>query len=286
MVRAEPLITTLRSQTLRPARGPYESFTHLLVIDQGDVVIGRDDSHHDAQGPAAVILPPNPAALVTCEAGSSGWLLGLNEPAMTDMLGASAEAELLAPVLRQFVVVGNYDLSGIEPVALARRIADEIASGGPGSYLAIQSCIRVLLIDIWRHGSFQAPVLGQGSEMQILYAFRQLVERHFRSHRTVRDYAADLGISYERLHRICRRHLQRPPLRLIQQRMMREATIWLERSGKPIEEIAYSLGFADASEFSHFFKRNSGLAPSIYRARIRNRSEASRMAARSFADWP
>ena len=166
------------------------------------------------------------------------------------------------------------------------RIADELSRDTPGAQMAILASLRLLLIDIWRSSGFESPGPGKGSEVHVLLSFRRLVELHFRSRLGVGDYASQLGVTYDRLHGICQRNLQRSPLQLIHARMMREAADWLESSGQPIQRIAHKLGFSDSAEFSHFFKRNSGLSPSGFRQRARNQSEALRMTTTSFADWP
>lgn len=68
--------------------------------------------------------------------------------------------------------------------------------------------------------------------------------------------------------------------------MAREAAIWLQQSGRSIQQIAHGLGFNDAPEFSHFFKRISSVAPSVYRTNARNVSAAAGQAVTSFAEWP
>lgn len=50
---------------------------------------------------------------------------------------------------------------------------------------------------------------------------------------------------------------------------LRRAADWLERSGKPIGEIAFDVGYADASNFPRAFRRRTGLTPQAVRASSR-----------------
>lgn len=287
LLRAEPLPAVLHDRALRPARGPYEQFLHVVLIEAGEATIAAGDDQRGFDGPVAVTLPSALDILVTLVPGCSGWLLGLSPSFLTSTLGDTAEAQLLEPLSRNMVVARAIrPIPDSEPAALAQRIHDEIADEGPGSDMIVQACLRLILAEIWRRSSFDPPPLGGGSEIHVLQGFRRLVEMNFRDHMKVAEYADQLGVTYDRLHRICRRNMQRSPLQLIHQRMMREAANWLERSGRSVQQIAHSLGFSDTPEFSHFFKRNSGLAPSNFRARIRNQSRTSQMPTRSFADWP
>jgi len=40
---------------------------------------------------------------------------------------------------------------------------------------------------------------------------------------------------------------------------------WLDRSDKPVTEIALALGYTDASNFARAFRRHTGLSPRAYR---------------------
>lgn len=287
LVRAEPLPAALRRTAIRPGRGSYAPFTHLLLLDHGEIGIETAESARQIEGPAAAILPPGESLLLQLGPGGGGWLLGMAPSMWAAAVGVRAESEFLVPIGTQLLIApGLSEATAPDPFLLAERIGDELSRGAVGAQMAVLACLRLILLDIWRGSDIQTGLVGRGNEIHVLQAFRRLVELHFRSRLGVRDYAGLLGVSYERLHRICRRNLQRSPLQLVHRRMMREAADWLERSGRSVQQIAHLLGFHDSAEFSHFFKRNSGLSPSAYRQQVRNQSTASRPATTSFADWP
>lgn len=285
-LRVQALPPRLSAAAMRPAQGIYALFTHVLLIDSGEVTI-EADHFHEVAGPAAIVLPPRPQAQITTAPGTSAWLLGMSPAMLGDIIGTTAETDLLAPVAANLIIVeGLSTIAGHDLATLSDRILAEADDTTPGALLAITAYLRLILVDIWRHSSIEPQIPAHGGDEQTLQAFRRLVDLHFRNHLTIADYADQLGIPYERLHRICQRDLRRSPLKLVHQRVLREAATWLDQSGKTVEEIAHSLGFSDTSQFSHFFKKHSGLPPSVYRQRSRNVSNSAGLDVASFADWP
>lgn len=287
VARAERLPASLRGTVIRPGRGAYESFIHLVLLEAGEIDVDAGDGSRHAGARAALILPPGQGVLVTLGPGCDGWLLGVAPSFLSAVVGTRAESEFLAPIGTHLIIARDFAPdTATDPMALAERIADELSRETPGAQMAILASLRLLLIDIWRSSGPEPEGLMQRGDVHVLLGFRRLVELHFHKRLSVADYAGQLGVTYDRLHGICHHNLQRSPLQLIHARLMREAASWLERSGQPIQQIAHALGFPDGAEFSHFFKRHSGVSPSRFRQQARNQSEASHLTTPSFADWP
>ena len=70
------------------------------------------------------------------------------------------------------------------------------------------------------------------------------------SRRTLQRLLADQGLSYSRLLAEARLH---------------RAVDWLENTDKPVGEIAFDLGYSDASNFTRAFRRQIGLSPKAFR---------------------
>lgn len=283
LLRADPLRPGLHGQVLRPAKGLYADFTHLLLVTFGSVRLRMGTEEHGLHAPAAAMIPPQPQAELALESGSAGWLIGAGPVLMAEAVGTKAESVLLHSMTGRLTILQQLtDRAADDLLYPAEQTHRERSLSARGSQLAVAAHLRLMLIAFWREGSFDpAATQGRSSELHVIQGFRRLVELHFRKQIPIVRYAEFLGISYDRLHDICNRTLQRPPLKLVHQRMMREAAIRLERSGETVQDIAHSLGFSDPTQFSHFFKKNSGMAPSLYRAKMRFSGRQA-----SFADWP
>jgi len=113
-----------------------------------------------------------------------------------------------------------------------------------------------------RHGaSPRAP------RSRLVERFQELVERdHARRHR-VADYASELGVSPGHLSALCRASLRRSAGRVVRERVALEARRLLAYSDLTAAEVGFRLGFEDPAYFARFVRRETGLAPTAFRAR-------------------
>lgn len=98
--------------------------------------------------------------------------------------------------------------------------------------------------------------------------FRQLLEQHYASVHTVKEYATMLHITPKTLTQYVTECSAHTPLEIINNRVALEAKRLLRYSVLSIKEIAFRLGFEDPSYFVKFFKRLAGQSPADYRERL------------------
>ena len=261
------------------------SFSTLIFLKQG--VLRWDENDQSIEGPALCYWPQAKPAALQLGAGGKAQLIGLSDTIIHDSVGARAESVHLRMLVEQPffaalnepVILGKID-------ALLGWLVDEIADDEAQSPMSLSAYLRLLFICALR--VYRPEPLGKGMEhTSILRQFRHLVELHYRDHWQVSRYAAELGVDYDRLHRICKRETARSPAELVQERLTAEAKARLEKSGFPLKTIASDLGFSDASRFSHFFKRRTDISPGAYRAVVsRPENEDLIEFRRGFSDWP
>jgi AraC-like DNA-binding protein len=106
---------------------------------------------------------------------------------------------------------------------------------------------------------------SQESGNMILRRFRELVnQRHNRWHQTS-DYARELNVSPDHLNRVVKSMVGKTAKDYIQSCILLDAKRMLYFSGLSAKEIGYELGFSEPANFSAFFKKHTGVAPSHYR---------------------
>ncbi len=95
--------------------------------------------------------------------------------------------------------------------------------------------------------------------------FLEELERNFKSHHQVEDYAGALNVTDRKLNRACHAMASTSAGKIIQNRIDFEAKRLLRNSSYTAKEIGYELGFSDPAHFSKFFKRHNGYPPGGFR---------------------
>ncbi|MCK0170370.1 AraC family transcriptional regulator [Aliiroseovarius sp. S1123] len=126
------------------------------------------------------------------------------------------------------------------------------------------------LISVWLDRQLDAldeDEVKPKSGKRLVNAYTALVEQDFHSSKTVRDYAAELGITPTHLSRVCNNACGRPASAILQDRITYEARRLLTETRVPIKDIAASLGFTSAAYFTRSFLKQTGQTPSAFRKR-------------------
>ena len=97
---------------------------------------------------------------------------------------------------------------------------------------------------------------------------RNIIKENTEINISQEDLAKKLGLGYSWYRRMFKEYTGASPTQYhLQQKMMRAKEL-LTTTDKNISEIAYSLNFENVSQFSTFFRKKEGIAPSEFRKRI------------------
>ena len=158
------------------------------------------------------------------------------------------------------------------------QLRDELARGGLAQDDALMALLKLFLIQATRLKLDQRPEAAAElpaappvplPDAPVAAHLPELLERHFRTHKTAHSYADLLGLTAKALGRAVQRHYGRSLSELIQERVLMEAKRELFLTAAPVKAVAYGLGFDDPAHFSRYFRRGAGVSPEGYRAATR-----------------
>lgn len=129
--------------------------------------------------------------------------------------------------------------------------------------------LQVLLIYLSRLYTEQFTGKGSFADRELLKKYKALIAENFVQTHEVAAYAAMLNLSAGHFSELIKEQSGKTAIEHIHDQLLLEAKRLLFHTEYPVKEIAYRLGFEEASYFNRFFKRMAGSTPVTYRNTIR-----------------
>lgn len=111
------------------------------------------------------------------------------------------------------------------------------------------------------------------ASQRITAVFLELLEQQFPTEvqhpirlRYASQFADSLNIHVNHLNRVIKETLNKTTTQVISERILREAKILLRNSNLSVADIAYVLGFTEATHFNNFFRKHTQISPTKFRA--------------------
>jgi AraC family transcriptional regulator, transcriptional activator of pobA len=161
-----------------------------------------------------------------------------------------------------------------ELIGLLESIQRELETTRPGAQKAAQHLLGLLSVWIDRQIERERGAPGTGPDalpgrplaaQRLVARYAALLERDFRSNRSVADFAAALGVTPTHLTRACRASCGRGAHQLMVDRLLFEARRLLAETRMPVKDIAQLLGYTSAGYFTRAFQKSAGQTPSGFR---------------------
>ena len=160
-------------------------------------------------------------------------------------------------------------------LALFQEINNVFAERSKYREKIVGNLVSVLLLRLKEDFRDRRITGKQVRSSRIVGTFKQSLEKHFRDLRKrkvtrqykVKDFAGQQFITPGYLNTVVKSHTGKSANTLISEKCTAEAMTLLTRSDMSVQEVSSLLGYGDASHFSKFFKKHTGLSPIEYRKR-------------------
>ena len=182
----------------------------------------------------------------------------------------------MMPLFLKFVENPTLALTPEESRSMRGMIAQiERETRGPETHFSFDIVSGLIAATIYKVGDIMYHYLAEHPEGQnnshnraeeYFKQFTHLLGEHFREERSVGFYARQLCITPKYLTTPIKRISGQSVSEWIDNYVILEAKTLLKYSTMSIQEIAYYLNFPNQSFFGSYFKRNTGMSPSQYKA--------------------
>lgn len=182
----------------------------------------------------------------------------------------------MMPLFLKFVENPALTLTPEESRSMRGMIAQiERETRGPETHFSFDIVSGLIAATIYKVGDIMYHYLAEHPEGQnnshnraeeYFKQFAHLLGEHFREERSVGFYARQLCITPKYLTTLIKRISGQSVSEWIDNYVILEAKTLLKYSTMSIQEIAYYLNFPNQSFFGSYFKRNTGMSPSQYKA--------------------
>ena len=182
----------------------------------------------------------------------------------------------MMPLFLKFVENPALTLTPEESRSMRGMIAQiERETRGPETHFSFDIVSGLIAATIYKVGDIMYHYLAEHPEGQnnshnraeeYFKQFTHLLGEHFREERSVGFYARQLCITPKYLTTLIKRISGQSVSEWIDNYVILEAKTLLKYSTMSRQEIAYYLNFPNQSFFGSYFKRNTGMSPSQYKA--------------------
>jgi len=232
-------------------------FHQLFLVTAGHATGVVDFVDHPCE--PGTLLHVSPGRVLRLPAGDAEAFMVLFTPAFPPPLDGTR------PLLSPFGAVLR-SVPRAEQAVMTRAVQDlkqeyrrNVLTNEPVDLL--RQLLGALLLRIARLPADADPAHGDSR----FERFQQELERSFAETRNAAEYAARIGYSLRSLNRICVAASGRSAKALIDARVALEAKRLLVHTDLSSAAIGHRLGFSEATNFSKFFIRETGVSPGAFR---------------------
>jgi AraC family transcriptional activator of pobA len=155
---------------------------------------------------------------------------------------------------------------------LFMRMQEEELPGNTFGEDAMQAYLQLLMVESMKIARYPKPD-AVNDEYQHIHQFFNLLEKETASInyenpirlKTAKEFASNLAVHPNHLNALLKKHTGQNVSTHIRNRILEEAKILLLQTDWTLQNIGYSIGFAEQPNFNFFFKKNTGITPSEFR---------------------
>jgi AraC family transcriptional activator of pobA len=244
----------------------HKDLHQILILWNGRVEAHLDGQRTILRGPAFINVPALTVHAFRFGRDTDGLVVTYTACLAHEILRDTGS---LGEALHRTIAsrIRRAQLAATDVEQLATMLLRESARVATGRDSALHGLLTTLITNLLRISEITV-IPGSSAanrEREMVAQFREVLEKRYRAHLDVQEYARQIGTSQGALRKACVKVAGQSPTQLVHARMLIEAERQLRYTGMSIAEIAYYLGFEDPAYFSRFFAKGMGVSPRSFR---------------------
>jgi len=241
------------------------------------LIVGRNRIHYadkviDIQKQAIFFTNPQIPYKFEWIDGQKAGFFCVFTPSFFHHFGNLNDYEVFKPDVIPVFELTDEQLENIKQVYT--KMQTELASDYAHKYDLLRNLVFELLhYTLKMKPASKAEKQKANASQRITHLFLELLERQFPiedarqriNFRSPSEFAGQLSVHVNHLNRAVKEITEKTTSEIITERLLQEAKILLRHTEWNVAEIAYSLGFKEATHFNNFFKKNMQMTPMRFR---------------------
>ncbi len=129
----------------------------------------------------------------------------------------------------------------------------------------IDSLFTIILSKLEELKKEQTSYIQDSEKLNRFFQFYTLLNKGYTKSRNAEYFADRMHITYKHLNEICKEIMNSTAKQFIDEYIILEAKRRLTKSGIRSTDLAYQLGFKEATNFAKYFKKHTGFTPNQFK---------------------
>ncbi len=151
---------------------------------------------------------------------------------------------------------------------ITSQLREEITNKEYNYREQLYSYLKLLLLKVERLKRGQSQTPTRDAHFRLAMRFKQAVDEHKYSFQNVQFFADLLAVGEKTLGQASKKYFRTTPANFIHQKRILEAKRLLVSADLSIKEVAYKLGFQQATYFTKYFKKQTELTPRAFQQQL------------------
>ncbi len=238
-------------------------FFYLLSLEKGDGTHSIDFKEYKVTDNSIYFMRPGQVHEHTLNAGSTGFLMAFQPGFYPYLKDPEHKKGLRQASQTNYYKFSIDDFHFLKSILV--NIFIEFEKQTKHYEEVIRSFLNILFTSINRIGNSEKLGTGYSLFSKRLEVLFELIEKDISIAKKVSYYANKMNLSIYQLNTVTQKLLGKNASELIAKYIVLESKRRLLTTDDKIKEVAFQLGFEDASYFIRFFKKHTGTTPNVFR---------------------